>query len=133
MKRLSDDEQNEIIDDVYYTLKGDDYYSALNTIPYEINDKLTPKLKGYMLPLAILIGFALSMLIMGSLKRKLKSVAMQRGAASYVRQGSMKLTSSRDTYLYSTVSRTRRESSSGSGSGRTSSGGGSHSGVGRNF
>ena len=133
MKRLSDDEQNAIIDDIYFSLKSEDYYSAYNTIAYEINDKLTPKLKWYMLPLAIGIGFAIAMLIMVALRSKLKSVAMQRGAANYVRPGSMQVTAARDTFLYANVTKTRRESSSSGGSGRTSSGGGSHSGVGRNF
>ena len=133
MKRLKDDEQNDIIDDVYSSLKSSDYYSALSTIADEINSKLPPQLEGYKLPLAIVLGILLAFIIMSSLKRKLKSVAMQRGAASYVRDGSMAITASRDTYLYSTVSRTVRQSSSSSGSGRTSSGGGSHSGVGRNF
>lgn len=133
MKRLTDEEQNDIIDDVYFSLRSSDYYPAMNTLTYEVNDKLTPKLKWYMLPLAVGIGFLISMLIMLSLKKKLKSVEMQRGAANYVRPGSMNVTASRDTYLYSTVSKTARESSSSSGSSRTSSGGGSHSGTGRNF
>ena len=133
MRRLSDDEQNDIIDDVYFTLKSEDYYSAYNTMAYEINDKLTPKLSWYMLPLAVGIGFALAMIIMLALRAKLKSVAMQKGAANYVRPGSMRVTASRDTFLYANVTKTRRESSSSGGSGRTSSGGGSHSGVGRSF
>ena len=133
MKRLTDDEQNDIIDDVYFSLKGSDYYSALKKMANEINDKLPVKLKGYMLPLAIVIGFALAMIIMLAIRGKLKSVKMQRGAANYVRDGSMNVKVARDTYLYSTVTRVRRETSSSSGSGRTSSGGHSHSGVGRNF
>ena len=133
MKRLTDDEQNEIIDDVYFNLKSEDYYAAYNTMAYEINDKLTPKLKWYMLPLAVGVGFALAMIIMVALRSKLKSVRMQHGAANYVRPGSMRVTASRDTFLYSNVTRTRKESSSSGGSGRTSSGGGSHSGVGRSF
>jgi len=133
MKRLSDDEQNNIIDDIYFSLKSEDYYSAYNTMAYEINDKLTPKLSWYMLPLAVGIGFVLAMIIMLVMRSKLKSVAMQKGAADYVRPGSMRVTASRDTFLYSNVTRTRRESSSSGGSGRTSSGGGSHSGVGRSF
>ena len=134
MKRLTDDEQNEIIDDVYFSLKGESYYSALNTISYEMNDKLTPTLKWYMLPLAVGISFVIAMIIMMVQKGKLKSVSMQRGAANYIRPESMNVTASRDTFLYSTVSKTARESSSSSGgSSRTSSGGGSHSGVGRNF
>ena len=132
-KRLSDDEQNAIIDDIYFSLKGGDYYSVYNTMAYEINDKMTPKLKWYMLPLAIGIGFAIAMLIMAAMRGKLKTVAIQKGAANYVRPGSMQVRAARDTFLYANVSRVRRESSSSGGSGRVSSGGGHHSGVGRKF
>lgn len=132
MKRLTDDEQNAIIDNITNDLMVSDYDAAFTTLADEINEKLPIKLKWYMLPLAILIGFALAMLIMTLIKGKLKSVSMQHGAASYVRPGSMHVTASRDTYLYSTVSRTARQTSSSSSSSRTSSGGGSHSGVGRN-
>ena len=131
-KRLTDDEQNEIIDHVFSSLSSSDYYTAINKMADEINDKLPIKLKWYMLPLAIIIGFVIAMLIMSAIRKKLKTVSMQRGAANYVRAGSMNVTASRDTYLYSTVTKTRREKNSSS-SGRTSSGGGSHSGVGRNF
>lgn len=131
IKRLTEDEQNEIIDLVESDLTAGRYYQAFSTMASEISDSIPIRLKWYMLPLAILIGFAIAMLIMFIIRGKLKTVAMQRGAASYVRPGSMHVTASRDTYLYSTVSRTARESSSSGSSGRTSSGGGSHSGVGR--
>ena len=133
IKRLTEDEQSEIIDDAYFSLKGGDYYSALDTITSGINDKLTPRLKGYMLPLAIVIGFAISMIIMMVIRGKLKTVSMQRGAANYVRPGSMNVRVARDTYLYSTVSRTAKQSSSSSGGSHTSSGGGTHGGSGRRF
>ena len=133
MKRLTDEEQNDIIDTIASNLSGGNYNAAFNTLADEISDKLPVRLKWYMLPLALLIGFLIAILIMTVIKGKLKTVAMQHGAASYVRPGSMHVTASRDTYLYSTVSKTARQSSSSSGSGRTSSGGGSHSGVGRNI
>ena len=131
MKRLSDDEQNEIIDDVFTSLSNSDYYTAIKKMASEINEKLPVSLKWYMLPLAIGIGFAIAMLIMSSIRKKLKTVEMQHGAKNYVRAGSMNVTAARDTYLYSTVSRTAKPKNNSSG--RTSSGGGSHSGVGRNF
>ena len=134
MKRLSDEEQDEIIDDIYFDLKSSAYYSAMNSLSYGINDKLTPRVSWYMLPISVIVAFALAMIIMNVMKGKLKSVAMEKGAKNYVRAGSMRVTGARDTYLYSHISRTVKESDSGgSGSSRTSSGGGSHSGTGRNF
>lgn len=137
-KRLSEDEWNEIIDDIVPIIparslgKDADYYPTLEKIAVEINEKLPVRLKWYMLPLAIAIGFVIAMLIMNGIRSKLKTVALQRGAANYIREGSMNVTQARDTYLYSTVSRTRREKSSSSG-GHTSSGGGHHSGGGRSI
>ena len=134
IKRLTDEEQNDIIDLAATDLIYGNYDEAFNTMADGISDKLPPRLKGYWYLLAVGIGVLLALLIMLILKKKLKTVEMQRSAANYVRSGSMHLIQSRDTYLYSTVNRVRRESnSSGGGSGRISSGGGSHSGVGRNI
>lgn len=136
-KRLNEDEWNAIIDDVALLIpsrdlgKDADFYPTIKTIADEVNEKLTPKLKWYMLPLAILIGFVIAMLIMNAIRSKLKTVSMQHGAANYIRAGSMNVTQARDTYLYSNVTRTRREKSSSDS--HTSSGGGSHSGGGRDI
>ncbi|MBQ9472409.1 MAG: TPM domain-containing protein, partial [Ruminococcus sp.] len=62
---------------------------------------------------------------------KLITVAMEHGAANYVRAGSMNVTQSRDTYLYSTVTRTEKPKNNGGSS--HSSGGGSYSGGSSNF
>ena len=84
-----------------------------------------------MFPLAFIIAFAIAMLILSFMKKQLKSVEMQRGAVNYVRPGSMNVTASRDTYLYSTTSRTAIPKNSSSS--HTSSGGGTHGGGGRSF
>ena len=84
-----------------------------------------------MIGFSILIGFAIAMLIMSAIRKKLKTVEKQHGAKNYVRDGSMNVLAARDTYLYSTVTRTRREKSSSGG--HTSSGGGHHSGGGRSI
>lgn len=137
MKRLNEDEWNAIIDDITTIIpprdagKDADYYPTMEKIAIEINEKLTPSLKWYMLPLAILIGFVIAMLIMSAIRKKLTTVMMQHGAKNYVRQGSMNVTAARDTFLYTTVSRTARPKNNSSS--HTSSGGGTHSGGGRNI
>ena len=133
IKRFTDEEREEMFSDVRSDLVAGDYYSALDKVADELNDKLQIRLKWYMLPLAIIIGFALAMIIMMVIKGKLTTVAMQRGASSYVRPGSMHVTASRDTYLYSTVSRTARQSSSSGSSSHSSSGGSTHGGGGMKF
>ncbi len=75
----------------------------------------------------ILIGALLSFLIpMSILKRQLKTVRSQPGAASYIKKNSMDLTKSRDTFLYRNVSRVAKpqNNSGGSRSGGSSGGGG---------
>ncbi len=66
--------------------------------------------------LALVIGFVGAMIRTSALKRELRTVRSQAGASQYTRQGSMKLTESREIFLYRQVSRTRRvqaETSSG--------------------
>ena len=76
--------------------------------------------------------------VAGVMKGQLKSVAPQRDATDYVRQGSMKLTNQRDLFLYRDVHRTERpkETSSGDSGGsstHTSSSGSTHGGGGGSF
>lgn len=132
IKKLKDSEIDEIKEAVLPYLKSGDYYTAAKEFIDKSAYYMQPHLKWYMLPLAIIIGFAIAMLIMSAIRSKLKTVAMQRGAVNYIRSGSMNVTQSRDTYLYSTVSRTRREKSS-SGSSTHSTGGDSFGGSGGKF
>lgn len=133
IKRLTDSEREAIFDDAldHHSPDSHGYYDFLNCIAVDLKRDVPPHLKWYMLPLAILIGFAIAMIILYFLKKQLKSVEMQRGAVNYVRPGSMNVTAARDSYLYSTVSRTARPKSSSSS--HTSSGGGTHGGGGRSF
>ena len=72
------------------------------------------------------------------MKSQLRSVAFQENAASYVREGSMNLTNSRELFLYRDVNRTERpkessSSDSGGSSTHTSSSGTTHGGGGGSF
>ena len=135
IKRLSDAEREDILDDIIDNHNPDytSYYEFLYAAALDLQEVLPPHVKWYMLPFSLLIGFVIAMIIMMILRKQLKSVKMERGAVNYVRPGSMQLTASRDTYLYSTVSRTARPKDSGGSSSHTSSGGGSHGGGGRSF
>ncbi|MBP3413541.1 MAG: TPM domain-containing protein [Oscillospiraceae bacterium] len=80
--------------------------------------------------LSILIGAVLSFLIpMNILKGQLKTVRSQPAASSYVREGSMVLTTQSDKFLYQRVTRvakpkdTSNSSRSGSSAGRSGHGG----------
>ena len=91
-------------------------------------------------PLWFIIAFGLGMIISGitvaGMKGQLKSVRPKFRADSYVRDGSLNVTASRDMFLYSSVSRTAKpepESSSGGSSTHTSSSGTTHGGGGGKF
>ena len=86
------------------------------------------------LMIAVVIGLIASFIVTASMKGQLKSVR-QQSAGSYLKQDSMRITDSRDLYLYRNVSRVRRqtESSGGGSSTHTSSSGRSHGGGGGKF
>lgn len=84
-----------------------------------------------------LIGLVVALIVTGVMRSKLSSVSFQTGAANYVRENSLKLNTSRDIYLYRTVTKTpipqeTRTSSSGGGT-HISSSGHSHGGGGGHF
>ena len=134
VKQLSDSESEDIRESAISNHNPDrsSYYDFLNAVALGVKEAVPPHLKWYMLPLALIIGFVIAMLIMAIFKKQLKTVQMERGAVNYVRPGSMNVTAARDTYLYSTVSRTARPKNTSSGSSH-SSGGGSYSGGGSKF
>ena len=82
------------------------------------------------------MGFVLSLIIVGRMKAKLKTVRFQPAANSYMKAGSMNITESRDLFLYNTVTRTAKPKDNDSGGGsstHTSSSGSTHGGGGGKF
>lgn len=59
--------------------------------------------------ISVVIGIIIGFIGSGIMKSKLKSVSYQSGAADYVVPDSFKLNDSRDVYLYSTVTKTERQ------------------------
>jgi len=86
---------------------------------------------------SLVIGLVIGLISTGVMKSKLKSVRPQKTAANYVRHGSIKITDSREIFLYRNVSRRARpqntSSSSGGSSVHRSSSGRSHGGGGGRF
>lgn len=87
--------------------------------------------------ISLAAGFVIALLIVLSMKAKLKTVSPAKSAANYVKQDSMHVTESRDMFLYANVTRTeipKSEDSGGGGSSvHTSSSGSSHGGGGGSF
>lgn len=81
------------------------------------------------------IGLVVALIIIGRMKGKLKTVRRQAEAAEYVKTGSMKVTQSRDLFLYKHIDRHAKpkESTSGGSRTHTSSSGRTHGGGGGKF
>lgn len=74
--------------DVYY---GDEYYGE------STGSWFSP---GSFLPVALILGFLVALIPMGVLKSQLNTVHMQTGAAPYQKTAGVRITDSRDLYLY---------------------------------
>ena len=106
--------------------------------PYDVKNLPREPLSPMYLFLALGIGLVLAWVVVSVMKSRLRSVAFQENAASYVREGSMNLTNSRELFLYRDVHRTERveekdSDSSGGSSTHTSSSGTTHGGGGGSF
>ena len=117
---------------------ADEYIEAARSgHPYDRSTLPREPLSILWIPGALIIGFILASLAVGNMKSKLKTVRPALEAASYVRDNSLKVTTSRDLYLYRNVTKTRSKSDSGSSdsgsSTHTSSSGETHGGGGIKF
>ena len=106
--------------------------------PYDVKNLPRDPLSPMYLFLALGIGLVLAWVVVGVMKSRLRSVAFQENAASYVREGSMNLTNQRELFLYRDVHRTEHveakdSDSSGGSSTHTSSSGTTHGGGGGSF
>lgn len=142
IKALTDYGQDQIMDDVLPYLGDDAYYDGFKIYL----DRLDTYFEAYQngepidetrslfnivfdLFIALAIGAAAGGITIAVMRSGMKTVKLQRGAQSYVKQDSYKLKSQRDMFLYSRTSRTRKQSSSSGGSStHRSSSGRSHGG-----
>lgn len=121
--------------ETYITLCDEFITQARTDKPYDIgNLPREPMSPGWILA-CLIISFMLSCITVGKMKAKLTTVRAQAAANSYMKDGSMNITDSREMFLYKNVTRTKRssESSSGGSSTHTSSSGTSHGGGGGSF
>ena len=106
--------------------------------PYDVKNLPREPLSLMYLFLALGIGLVLAWVVVSVMKSRLRSVAFQENAASYVREGSMNLTNQRELFLYRDVHRTEHveekdSDRSGGSSTHTSSSGTTHGGGGGSF
>lgn len=101
--------------------------------PYDSGNLPKEPMSLLWIPGSVLIGFVLAFLVMLGMRVQLKSVKGESSAGNYVKKGSMKLTGSRDIYLYSHISREEIEEVNSGSQTHTSSSGTEHGGGGGSF
>lgn len=117
-----------LMDEYIDQTKGGDPYDIHN-LPRE------PFSKSWIL-ISLVVGFILAVIVVRSMKSKLKTVRPALEAGSYVRENSMNVNVSRDLYLYRSITRTKKSNTDSSGGGsstHTSSSGRTHGGGGTKF
>ena len=119
----------------YITLCDEFITQARTGKPYDIGSLPRKPLSPVWILVCLIIGLMLSFVTVGKMKAKLTTVRAQAAANSYMKNGSINITDSREMFLYKNVTRTKRssESSGGGSSTHTSSSGTSHGGGGGKF
>ena len=119
----------------YITLCDEFITQARTDKPYDIGSLPRKPMSPAWILVCLIIGLMLSFVTVGKMKAKLTTVRAQAAANSYMKNGSMNITDSREMFLYKNVTRTKRssESSGGGSSTHTSSSGTSHGGGGGKF
>lgn len=139
VKRLSDGESADIRSDAIdnhnpgsvTSATSKSYAGFLSAIADGLMKAVPPHVGFKSILIAFGVGLIIAIIVSVILRGQLKSVKRQHGAANYVHPGSMMVNASRDTYLYSTVSRTARPKDNGGS--HSSSSGGSYSGGSSKF
>ena len=112
----------------------DDFITQAKTgEPYDIDNEPQKPMSWFWIPISLVVGVVLSLIVVGTMKSKLKTVRFQAAANNYVKAGSMNLTERRDIFLYNTMTKTKKEkndSSSGGGSSTHTTSSGSTAGGG---
>ena len=115
----------------------DDFITQARTgEPYDVKNLPKEPLSLIWIPIAIVVGFVLSLIIVGRMKAKLKTVRFQAAASNYIKDNSLNINERRDLFLYNTVTRTAKPKNDDSGGGsstHTSSSGTTHGGGGGKF
>ncbi|MGI6096041.1 MAG: TPM domain-containing protein [Lachnospiraceae bacterium] len=120
--------------DIFIEQCDDFLTQARSGEPYNKKNLPRDPLGLYWIVIALAVGIALSKILVGNMKGKLKTVRNQAAAHNYVKEDSMRITESRDLFLYRKVDRTVKVKKTSSGSStHVSSSGKTHGGKGGKF
>lgn len=124
-KIFSDSELTKIENEILPLLGRNNYDAAEKKFVEMVENRLeatTPEGRaGRLLPILTAVGAGGGAIATGAMRSGMKSVRKKKGAANYIQEGSFRLHTTQDIYLYTTTTRQRIQ---------TQSGGSSHSGGG---
>ena len=135
--KLSEDDLQEAAGHYSADLSAGNYAAAFGGIADNLYkamyDVRHPSVDAKYIFIDLAIGFVLAFIIMKIATSNLKTVRQRADANEYVVSGSLALSQSYDRFLYSSVARTPKETSSSGGGSHTGSSGTSHGGTGGSF
>ena len=121
--------RDDMAEELVPYLSDGDYYGAFDRYADKVKAEIIyvreygpNEEPSYAIPIGIGCGLIIGIITVLVMKHGMKTTRAEAMANNYVRQGSFKLTNSRDIFLYSQVTRTKRSSDTSS-----SGGGGGHS------
>ena len=135
---FSDSDLDYIVNRILPQLGNGDYHGAFMTFARLCDEEIARSAPstsddfGLKIGISLGVGIFIAFIVVGVMRRALKSAVLQDAADNYIRQGSFNLTNQRDSFLYATVSKTRRADNN-SGSSHSSSSGRSHGGSSGKF
>lgn len=108
-------------------LSDGDYYSAVKCYASTCEEKMNAPLVPFRwIPFSLAIAFLISLIITSSMKSSMKSVNKAINATTYIRDQSMQLSQSNDSFLYMHLDRVPKPTQNSSSSGGRSISSGSH-------
>ena len=123
---VNEDARDRLSDAFLGDLSAGNYNAAFSTFASGVNGLVTQAQNGtyYKAPfpaaraimVALAIGLLVALVVVSSMKRKLKSVAFRTEATDYIRSGSLELTQSNERFLYHNLVRTPKPQNNGSSS-----------------
>ena len=116
--------------DGYADYSGDYYHGDRDEVVY-YEEESTPSFG-----LSLVIGVAVAAIALVIMRSSMNTKRRQHSAVQYLKEGSFSLTKHRDLFLYSNITKTKKQEQSSSGGGSSvhrSSGGRSHGGGGGKF
>ncbi len=99
---------------------GNPYGGTTNTDTAEEDKSLLPPPMWILISIGV--GVIVALIVVGSMRKKLKTVTMQSEANSYLRNGSLNITESNDIFLYSNVTKSPKSKNDNSNTHESSSG-----------